>query len=33
MRFEWTATDYTPGNAVGMLLFWDLSTASSDGQE
>jgi len=32
-RFEWTATDYTPGDAVGMLLFWDLSTASSDGQE
>ena len=32
-RFEWTATDYTPGNAVGMLLFWDLSTASSGTQE
>jgi hypothetical protein len=28
-RFEWTATDYTPGDAVGMLLFWDLNAVSS----
>ncbi|MDN5926987.1 MAG: DUF4424 domain-containing protein [Hyphomicrobiales bacterium] len=32
-RFEWTATDYTPGDAVGMLLFWDLGAASSGEQE
>lgn len=23
-RFEWTATDYTPGNRTGVLFFWDL---------
>ncbi|MBN9243908.1 MAG: DUF4424 family protein [Mesorhizobium sp.] len=25
-RFEWTATDYTPGTATGVLFFWDLET-------
>jgi hypothetical protein len=27
-RFEWTATDYTPGDAIGVLFFWDLAADS-----
>jgi hypothetical protein len=30
-RFEWTATNYTPGDATGVLFFWDLE--APDGQE
>jgi len=32
-RFEWTATDYTHGDAVGALFFWDTDAVSSSGQE
>jgi len=30
-RFEWTATNYTPGDRTGVLFFWD--TEAPDGQE
>ena len=32
-RLEWTTTDYTPGDAVGVLFFWDTGAASPSEQE
>lgn len=32
-RFEWTATDYTPGNDTGVLFFADTDAEPSNGQE
>ena len=31
-RFEWTASGYMPGEAVGVLFFWDTEAQSPDGE-
>lgn len=33
MRFEWTATNYTPDSRTGVLFLMDADAASSNGQE
>lgn len=32
-RFEWTATNYTPGDETGVLFFWDTSAADEQTDE
>lgn len=32
-RFEWTATDYTPGDRTGVLFFWDTEAPDEQADE